>query len=149
MNLPARLRRWDVHGESLAIEGTGADVIVDWIADDEDETAKIQINRLMGVITRFIPTVLKHKSSCSPITFSPLFLYFRFYRHLFPFHQFSSRGELPALVVYSTPGVTPSKTTGYAAEFSLRDILDAVSQDDDLRAKFRYSKMSFKLSTSH
>nr|CAH0099152.1 unnamed protein product [Daphnia galeata] len=97
MNLPARLRRWDVHGESLAIEGKGADVIVDWIADDEDETAKIQINRLMG---------------------------------------FSSRGELPAFVVYSTPGSTPSKTTGYAAESSLRDILDAVSQDDDLRAKF-------------
>ncbi len=50
MNLPARLRRWDVHGESLAVEGTAADVILDWIGDDEDETAKIQINRLMGVI---------------------------------------------------------------------------------------------------
>ncbi|XP_046637856.1 uncharacterized protein LOC124316141 [Daphnia pulicaria] len=97
MNLPARLRRWDVHGESLAVEGTAADVILDWIGDDEDETAQIQINRLMG---------------------------------------FSSQGELPALVVYSTPGATPSKTTGYAAESSLRDILDVVSQDDDLRAKF-------------
>ncbi len=50
MNLPARLRRWDVHGESLAVEGTAADVILDWIGDDEDETAQIQINRLMGVI---------------------------------------------------------------------------------------------------
>ncbi|KAK4010567.1 hypothetical protein OUZ56_019711 [Daphnia magna] len=97
MNLPARLRHWEVHGETLAIEGTGADVIIDWIADDEDETAKSQINRLMG---------------------------------------FSSRGELPALVVYSTPTVTPSKQTGYASETSLHNILDGVSQDDDLRAKF-------------
>lgn len=53
MNLPARLRHWDVHGESLAIEGNGSDVIIDWIADDEDETAKSQINRLMGVILIF------------------------------------------------------------------------------------------------
>ena len=66
MNLPARLRRWDVHGESLAIEGKGADVIVDWIADDEDETAKIQINRLMGVIIR---------SSTMTFYLSPLLYY--------------------------------------------------------------------------
>lgn len=50
MNLPARPRNWNVHGESLAIEGTAADVIVDWIADDEDEMDKRRINRLMGVI---------------------------------------------------------------------------------------------------
>lgn len=50
MNLPARPRRWDVHGESLAIEGTAADVIVDWIADDEDEIETHRINRLMGVM---------------------------------------------------------------------------------------------------
>ena len=49
MNLPARPRHWDVHGESLAVEGSAADVIVDWIADDEDETNQMRINRLMGV----------------------------------------------------------------------------------------------------
>ena len=49
MNLPARPRSWPVHGESLSIEGSAADVIVDWIADDEDETDKRRINRLMGV----------------------------------------------------------------------------------------------------
>jgi hypothetical protein len=63
----------------------------------------------------------------------------------FSLDQFSSRGELPAFVVYSTPGSTPSKTTGYAAESSLRDILDAVSQDDDLRAKFRLFEKEVKM----
>lgn len=60
-----------------------------------------------------------------------------FFFFLFLLHKFSSRGELPALVVYSTPTVTPSKQTGYASETSLHNILDGVSQDDDLRAKFR------------
>lgn len=49
MNTPSRPRRWDVHGESLPIDGSSADVIVDWIADDEDESSNRRVNRLMGV----------------------------------------------------------------------------------------------------
>lgn len=82
MNLPARLRHWEVHGETLAIEGTGADVIIDWIADDEDETAKSQINRLMGVIIVFILTsCYRNFFYCFPVCFIAPFFF------LVPFTQ--------------------------------------------------------------
>lgn len=106
MNLPPRARRWDVRGESLAVDGPpGADVMVDWIAD-EDEAGEAfssslrTINRLMG---------------------------------------FSSRGELPAFVVYSSSPATSSRPAGYLGpETSLHDVLDTLASQDDLRAKFRY-----------
>lgn len=70
MNLPARTRRWEVHGESLSVEGRGADVVVDWIADDGTEADNRRINRLMGVsirslwlyaISHFYKTIKKKK----------------------------------------------------------------------------------------
>ncbi len=101
MNLPPRSKRWDVRGESLAVDGPrlGADIIVDWIADD-DEANNRTVNRLMG---------------------------------------FSSRGELPAFVVYNSPGGSlSSRPSGFSgAETSLHDVLDTVASRDDLRAKFR------------
>lgn len=120
MNMPSRPRRWDVHGDGLPIDGQGADVIVDWIADDEDESSKRRVNRLMGV--RPI-----HYLSLSIVIQIKMLLNL----------QFTAHGELPALVVYTTPNSPPTRPTGYGPEASLHDVLDAVSQDDSLRAKFR------------
>jgi len=90
MNLPSRPKHWDVGGQVLNINGLGSDVVLNWIADEEEGR---EINRLMG---------------------------------------FSSRGELPALVVYSTPESKPN----YFPDASLNDVLRAIVNQDNLRAKF-------------
>lgn len=99
MNLPPRSKRWDVRGGSLAVEpgGSGADVMIDWIADEDEADNNRAVNRLMG---------------------------------------FSSRGELPAFVLYTTPTATPSRPSSGGPETSLHDVLDVVASQDDLRAKF-------------
>ena len=96
MNLPPRSKRWDVRGASLAVEPavSGADVMIDWIADEDEADNNRPVNRLMG---------------------------------------FSSRGELPAFVVYATPS---SSRPLAGLETSLHDVLDALASQDDLRAKF-------------
>ena len=91
MNLPSRPKHWDVGGQVLNINGLGSDVVLNWIADEEEGR---EINRLMG---------------------------------------FSSRGELPALVVYSTPESKPN----YFPDASLNDVLRAIVNQDNLRAKFK------------
>ena len=47
---------------------------------------------------------------------------------------FSSRGELPALVIYSSPESKPA----YVPDVSLSEVLASISSRDDLRVKFRY-----------
>lgn len=91
MSLPSRPKHWDVGGEVLNIEGKGSDVVLNWIADEEEGR---EINRLMG---------------------------------------FSSHGELPALVVYSTPESKPN----YSPDVSITNVLESITNQDDLHAKFK------------
>ena len=46
---------------------------------------------------------------------------------------FSSHGELPALVVYSTPQSKPN----YFPDVPLNDVLESIVNQDDLHAKFK------------